>query len=90
MFEQYVDYFWVTLFAALVIYGLLQSVSAPFLVKSFYKKINFKDQGKSTLDEGPYQSSMLLEELNASHIYCLLYTSPSPRDRTRSRMPSSA
>ena len=22
--------------------------------------------------------------------YCLLYTSPSPRDRTRSRMPSSA
>ena len=25
------------------------------------------------------------------HVYvCLLYTSPSPRDRTRSRMPSSA
>ena len=24
------------------------------------------------------------------HISCLLYTSPSPRDRTRSRMPSSA
>ena len=24
------------------------------------------------------------------HHYCLLYTSPSPRDRTRSRMPSSA
>ena len=24
------------------------------------------------------------------HIGCLLYTSPSPRDRTRSRMPSSA
>ena len=24
------------------------------------------------------------------HIACLLYTSPSPRDRTRSRMPSSA
>ena len=23
-------------------------------------------------------------------LYCLLYTSPSPRDRTRSRMPSSA
>ena len=27
-----------------------------------------------------------MESLNA----CLLYTSPSPRDRTRSRMPSSA
>ena len=25
-----------------------------------------------------------------SYIICLLYTSPSPRDRTRSRMPSSA
>ena len=25
-----------------------------------------------------------------SYTYCLLYTSPSPRDRTRSRMPSSA
>ena len=25
-----------------------------------------------------------------SHLPCLLYTSPSPRDRTRSRMPSSA
>ena len=24
------------------------------------------------------------------HMSCLLYTSPSPRDRTRSRMPSSA
>ena len=28
--------------------------------------------------------------LNTAHIPCLLYTSPSPRDRTRSRMPSSA
>ena len=27
---------------------------------------------------------------NAPHTPCLLYTSPSPRDRTRSRMPSSA
>ena len=26
----------------------------------------------------------------AKGIFCLLYTSPSPRDRTRSRMPSSA
>ena len=27
---------------------------------------------------------------HANHTSCLLYTSPSPRDRTRSRMPSSA
>jgi isopentenyl phosphate kinase len=30
-----------------------------------------------------------LETVDLPHI-CLLYTSPSPRDRTRSRMPSSA
>ena len=29
-------------------------------------------------------------ETNGESIGCLLYTSPSPRDRTRSRMPSSA
>ena len=28
--------------------------------------------------------------INAQQYFCLLYTSPSPRDRTRSRMPSSA
>ena len=34
----------------------------------------------------------ILEELGVSYEVkvCLLYTSPSPRDRTRSRMPSSA
>ena len=30
------------------------------------------------------------DEFVSAHIACLLYTSPSPRDRTRSRMPSSA
>ena len=30
------------------------------------------------------------ERLVADTVACLLYTSPSPRDRTRSRMPSSA
>ena len=30
------------------------------------------------------------EERSIKHSSCLLYTSPSPRDRTRSRMPSSA
>ena len=30
------------------------------------------------------------QEATADYLICLLYTSPSPRDRTRSRMPSSA
>ena len=32
----------------------------------------------------------LLKLVSITSITCLLYTSPSPRDRTRSRMPSSA
>ena len=34
--------------------------------------------------------SMLLEQKRALSTICLLYTSPSPRDRQKSRMPSSA
>ena len=33
---------------------------------------------------------LFLASDDSSYITCLLYTSPSPRDRTRSRMPSSA
>ena len=50
-------------------------------------------------DRGPGDLSLLVE-LHKKEIWdwkqkpntpnCLLYTSPSPRDRTRSRMPSSA
>ena len=32
----------------------------------------------------------LAKKIAAQDVSCLLYTSPSPRDRTRSRMPSSA
>ena len=39
------------------------------------------------VDEAAIKSSLLNEGVSVS---CLLYTSPSPRDRTRSRMPSSA
>ena len=40
--------------------------------------------------EGRYFGTMCLSEPQAGSSLCLLYTSPSPRDRTRSRMPSSA
>ena len=36
------------------------------------------------------QSYGQAEQLLKKALSCLLYTSPSPRDRTRSRMPSSA
>ena len=34
--------------------------------------------------------TLLIDYIFARDSFCLLYTSPSPRDRTRSRMPSSA
>ena len=41
--------------------------------------------------EGPIGAGKTtLTKLLADSFSCLLYTSPSPRDRTRSRMPSSA
>ena len=46
-----------------------------------------------TLIELGYEKTANLEDIRtklAEAQYCLLYTSPSPRDRTRSRMPSSA
>ena len=42
---------------------------------------------KSTLPQGV---AMETPYSNKQWGFCLLYTSPSPRDRTRSRMPSSA
>ena len=44
--------------------------------------------GSSTSGFKP--SELQTGALRAEQIICLLYTSPSPRDRTRSRMPSSA
>ena len=47
-----------------------------------------KAAGIVALDD-PEKSRKLILKTNHSNV-CLLYTSPSPRDRTRSRMPSSA
>ena len=40
--------------------------------------------GKTTL------AKLLVNNIDCDYLYCLLYTSPSPRDRQKSRMPSSA
>ena len=50
----------------------------------------FDNRGNSP--NRPFKSIQraLIEAARFSYQSCLLYTSPSPRDRTRSRMPSSA
>ena len=47
-------------------------------------------EGRAHLEE-PLSAEKLLGWMDEAGVdACLLYTSPSPRDRTRSRMPSSA
>ena len=42
-------------------------------------------------DQSVYDTIVrMAQDFSMRHMLCLLYTSPSPRDRTRSRMPSSA
>ena len=41
-------------------------------------------------DANDIQLSTIVDDVTGEDTACLLYTSPSPRDRTRSRMPSSA
>ena len=43
-----------------------------------------------SIDEGSIANFCSNNDVSLLSIACLLYTSPSPRDRTRSRMPSSA
>ena len=63
--------------------------ASPALCKSFVKNKTheLEDFGEGTLYR-PHGTSLRMGRLG--YTSCLLYTSPSPRDRTRSRMPSSA
>ena len=51
-----------------------------------YARVSSRDQR----DDLERQIDYLVQYCNTKGYSCLLYTSPSPRDRTRSRMPSSA
>ena len=57
--------------------------------KSAYSR-NYCNEIKISLEEKSSPNRKLDIYLRAYNDGCLLYTSPSPRDRTRSRMPSSA
>ena len=65
----------------------------PLVTPGYFTKLMSEDLVETTiirLDEG----EKIPVNLDIFHgmicLGCLLYTSPSPRDRTRSRMPSSA
>ena len=55
----------------------------------FSKEIFHIDDNKALIDFS-FEHFLKCTRTQVHFIICLLYTSPSPRDRTRSRMPSSA
>ena len=54
-------------------------------------KVNYLKKGQVSRGKSSILGIGQVREKKVENYYsCLLYTSPSPRDRTRSRMPSSA
>ena len=66
--------------------ALADVVSTPELFAGYTPTKNIKYIGEGYYGVG----KKFLEGMQLDPMGCLLYTSPSPRDRTRSRMPSSA
>ena len=71
----------------------------PAGVNGYYQPVKFvsrqiveKDCSLALIHDGKREALTLGEDavISTRIMPCLLYTSPSPRDRTRSRMPSSA
>ena len=74
----------------ITILAIIVSSIVAFFAFKFSKPSN--KNSKLSYNDKVYLHANLELELNKNDISnsCLLYTSPSPRDRTRSRMPSSA
>ena len=72
--------------------GLSQNLmSAHQLVRSTTTDlIALVEQAQAYVDDDQPRFYQALSELLKRYVDCLLYTSPSPRDRSLSRMPSSA
>ena len=68
-------------------WGLDQSFWDNYKVEFQKNGWHWQDNERGYFSKNVIQSKWIKSDLNN---HCLLYTSPSPRDRTRSRMPSSA
>ena len=73
---------------------LLEKKSSRWIVPDLKTKDSFKkilhNQSKVLAESKVLRANEYWANLFVRNNTCLLYTSPSPRDRTRSRMPSSA
>lgn len=73
MFEQYAEQFWIALFMALVLYGVSNAIRVPLVVKRFYKKLGFNDEGPVEFDSSLFADSLLLQGEKTSHLYGGVY-----------------
>ena len=80
LFTEYVYFFYIT---------NVKGMSTPQIVKSANKRCNQENLIVQLKSLRALHSPVDTLESNWAYI-CLLYTSPSPRDRQKSRMPSSA
>ena len=76
------------LFAWWRLAGLVRNARAREALLDYLLGVEQAMQGN--LSGAENRLSRVLQQDPENHYACLLYTSPSPRDRTRSRMPSSA
>ena len=74
MFEEYAEYFWIALFAALVLYGLANAIQVPLVVKKFYKRAGLTDQGQSVFADEPLDRSVLLNGMMTPAFYIVTTT----------------
>ena len=75
---------------AVVATGLIAGLALTASVSSYVAPQNDAKQTVLQIGAIPDQNPEKLNRLYGTLSTCLLYTSPSPRDRQKSRMPSSA
>ena len=73
-----------------IIIALISLTLSACVFQPSVQQGNFIEQDKVEQIEIGMTKNQIRFLLGTPMIDCLLYTSPSPRDRTRSRMPSSA
>ena len=71
-------------------YGTQLTCQSVSLDLRNFKHIYLLGFGKASAAMAASMEELLGDSVTGGHVLCLLYTSPSPRDRQKSRMPSSA
>ena len=92
LFRPYVEATSASRSRAPLYFQLFSSLKSMILegVLGYGEQVPTEEQLASLFSVSRITSKRALDELASEGLVCLLYTSPSPRDRQKSRMPSSA